>query len=91
MLRSLKTLAVFALLMLVMAACQPAAAPGTSSTADAETRGHLDVSDDYSFGLASTLDPHNPNRYYTYAVMAFEGLNAKDHAVLHIHTCTPTC
>lgn len=82
-----KKFSIFALLLiasLVLAAC-PAAAPAptggaaddSSDMAGAE-RGHLNVSDDYSFGTASTLDPHDPNRFYVYTVMAFETLVAKD-------------
>ncbi|MEM7535348.1 MAG: ABC transporter substrate-binding protein [Chloroflexota bacterium] len=76
-----------ALLALIVAAC---AAPGPADTGDAGVdssadggeevveRGHLNISDDYSFGLATTLDPHNPNRYYPTTIMSFETLVTKD-------------
>lgn len=77
-----KVLTVLATLVLVVTACQPAAGPATGSGeagGEAEAaRGHINVADDYSFGLASTLDPHNPNRYYSYTVMAYDTLVAKD-------------
>ena len=41
-------------------------------------RGHLNVSDDYSFGLATTTDPHSPNRFFQYSVMAYNTLVEKD-------------
>lgn len=68
-----------AALLLIVAACQPAGSSSTAgSDAEGSTRGHLNVSDDYSFGLATTLDPHDPNRFFQYAVMAFDTLVAKD-------------
>ncbi len=68
---------------MAIAACAPAAAPATTggesgSDDSMAERGHLNVSDDYSFGTATTLDPHNPNRFYQYTVMSFEGLITKD-------------
>ncbi|MEM7033413.1 MAG: ABC transporter substrate-binding protein, partial [Chloroflexota bacterium] len=66
-------------LTLVIAACQPAAPQSAGSMEEMEApRGHLKVSDDYSFGLATTLDPHDPNRFFQYTLMGFEGLVAKD-------------
>lgn len=41
-------------------------------------RGHLNVADDYSFGLATTLDPHSPNRFYMYVATAYNTLVEKD-------------
>lgn len=86
-----KKFSIFALLLvasLVLAAC-PASGPaptggasddgGEMAASDAGAdRGHLNVADDYSFGTATTLDPHDPNRFYGYSVMAFETLVAKD-------------
>ena len=40
-------------------------------------RGHLNVVDDYSFGLATTIDPHSPNRFYMYAATAYNTLIEK--------------
>ena len=77
----MKALLVSVAMVLVVSACAaPAATPATSGDGGemAMERGHLNASDDYSFGTASTLDPHNPNRFYQYTVMAFEGLVSKD-------------
>ncbi len=41
-------------------------------------RGHLNVSDDYSFGLATTMDPHDPNRYFMYTLMVYNTLIERD-------------
>lgn len=86
-----KKFSIFVLVLaasLILAAC-PAAVPaptggaadsgGETAASDAGAeRGHLNVSDDYSFGTATTLDPHDPNRFYVYTVMSFETLVAKD-------------
>ncbi|MEM7030975.1 MAG: ABC transporter substrate-binding protein [Chloroflexota bacterium] len=78
MFNRLRALLALAVLTLLVAACQPAA-PSAGSTEEMEApRGHVNVSDDYSFGLATTLDPHDPNRFYQYTVMAYETLVAKD-------------
>jgi len=82
-------LLIFAILAMTLVAC-PAPAPGTGSSGGAsdsasdsasegeDSRGHLNVADDYSFGTATTLDPHDPNRFYMYTVMGFESLVTKD-------------
>ena len=85
MLEYSKRLTVLLLLALLIAACQPAAGPETSTAGEAEAaRGHLNVSDDYSFGLATTLDPHDPNRFFQYTIMGFETLITKDPDGQHI-------
>lgn len=67
---------------MMISACAPAAPTGTSGDSGSDDatseRGHLNVYDDYAFGTATTLDPHNPNRFFQYAVMGFEGLVTKD-------------
>jgi len=82
-----KKFSVFSLMLIasvILVACPaatPAATTGGSADGDdmaADDRGHLNVSDDYSFGTATTLDPHNPNRFYQYTVMGFESLITKD-------------
>ncbi len=75
----LRTLCILIGLAFFLMACQPSVEPETGGSGDAEmVRGHLNVADDYSFGLATTLDPHDPNRYYQYTVMAYDTLVAKD-------------
>lgn len=78
----------FLVASLLFAACSPPTSTTQSSDASSEaaadSRGHLNIADDYSFGLASTLDPHDPNRYYSYVVMAYDTLVAKDVDGQHI-------
>ncbi|MEM7535350.1 MAG: ABC transporter substrate-binding protein [Chloroflexota bacterium] len=79
-------LLLIAALALLVAACAAPAPGGDTGSSDAADdggeemaeRGHLNVSDDYSFGLATTLDPHNPNRFLMYTLMGFETLVAKE-------------
>ncbi|MEM7535349.1 MAG: ABC transporter substrate-binding protein [Chloroflexota bacterium] len=84
-----KLLLIAALALMIAACSAPAPAPsGDTGSGDAAAaddggeemteRGHLNISDDYSFGLATTLDPHNPNRFYVHTLMAFETLVAKE-------------
>lgn len=83
-----KVLALLVVLVLIVTACQSAAGPATGSGSDTgedeAARGHLNVSDDYSFGLATTLDPHDPNRYFQYTIMGYETLVTKDVDGQHI-------
>jgi len=94
-------LLIFAILAMVLVACPaPAASPGAAPSGDTdsgggeaaaeETRGHLNISDDYSFGTASTLDPHDPNRFYGYTVMGFESLITKDENGTHVPALAET-
>jgi len=85
-------LLILAILAMILVACPAPASPGSSGedagdassdaatdeSAAADERGHINVSDDYSFGLASTLDPHNQNRYFQYTAMAYDTLVTKD-------------
>ncbi len=41
-------------------------------------RGHMNFADDYSFGIATTLDPHDPNRFFQTTVMMFNTLVERD-------------
>ncbi|MBV7332016.1 ABC transporter substrate-binding protein [Chloroflexi bacterium TSY] len=74
-----KPLSILIALAFFLIACQPRTIPASTGHAEREVeRGHLNVFDNYGLGLATTLDPHSPNRHLHYTLMAYDTLVDRD-------------